>query len=77
MRATIIALAFIVSAAAFAKAPNQCAGLAEAACNANPECMWVPAVKAGDANPETGKVYKVTQKANCRKTKLPGNRIAR
>jgi hypothetical protein len=71
MRKTIIAFAIIITPAmALAQAKPKlgpCAGLAQDACGAKAECAWQPAITKGEKSPSTGKEYKISRKAYCRK----------
>lgn len=51
-----------------AKPKSPCAGLAETQCVAQSGiCRWRPAIVKGETSPSSGKPYKVSRKAHCRK----------
>jgi hypothetical protein len=71
MRKTIIALAILAPATAFAATkPAGCALLDEAACSANRACAWSPPMVRGEKSPTTGKPYKITRRGYCHRRPL-------
>jgi hypothetical protein len=71
MRKTIIALAILAPATAFAVTkPAGCALLDEAACSANRACAWSPPMVRGEKSPTTGKPYKFTRRGYCHRRPL-------
>jgi hypothetical protein len=71
MRKTIIALAILAPATAFAATkPAGCALLDEAACGANRACAWSPPMVRGEKSPTTGKPYKITRRGYCHRRPL-------
>lgn len=71
MRKTIIALAILAPATAFAATkPAGCALLDEAACSANRACAWSPPMVRGEKSPTTGKPYKFTRRGYCHRRPL-------
>jgi hypothetical protein len=71
MRKTIIALAILAPAAAFAATkPPGCALLDEAACRAKRACAWSPPMVRGEKSLKTGKPYKITRRGYCHRRPL-------
>ena len=71
MRKTIIALAILAPATAFAATkPVGCALLDEAACSAKRACAWSPPMVRGEKSPTTGKPYKITRRGYCHRRPL-------
>ena len=71
MRKTIIALAILGPATAFAATkPAGCALLDAAACSANRACAWSPPMVRGEKSPTTGKPYQITRRGYCHRRPL-------